>query len=106
VREATDEVCIFEHDLVFFPVHQKDHWRLIAVDFRNMKLVCYDSMKQDNDECLKVRVNVFVINNSLHISLMYLSSQLHNSLSLGCIFSAYPEISLQRVYIQKERVFG
>nr|VZI07641.1 unnamed protein product [Spirometra erinaceieuropaei] len=55
VRRWTRQINLFEHDLVFFPIHDRGiHWCLAAADLRNKTLTYYDSMGGGNDHCLDI----------------------------------------------------
>ena len=48
---------IFAKDLILVPVHLGVHWSMATVDMRRKpeRVEYYDSLSNDNDECLKVR---------------------------------------------------
>ena len=52
VRKWTRRDDIFAHDILFFPVHENEHWTMAMVDLRVKHIKYMDSMGGRNDECL------------------------------------------------------
>ena len=47
MRFLTLQDDIFEYDLLFFPIHDAEHWSLICVDITQKKVIGYDSVGKD-----------------------------------------------------------
>lgn len=52
IKRWTKKVNIFGYDLVLIPVHLGLHWCLAVIDFKQRKIMYYDSMGGQNNECL------------------------------------------------------
>ncbi|NWW42236.1 SENP2 protease, partial [Pedionomus torquatus] len=50
VARWTKHVDIFKYDIILVPVHQKMHWTLVVMDFRENTVKHFDSMGQKGDK--------------------------------------------------------
>ena len=53
VKTWTNNINIFEPDLILIPIHNNQHWSFLCVDNRIKRIRYYDSMGGSNIECRK-----------------------------------------------------
>uniref|UniRef100_A0A8D2MIW7 Ubiquitin-like protease family profile domain-containing protein n=1 Tax=Zonotrichia albicollis TaxID=44394 RepID=A0A8D2MIW7_ZONAL len=53
VKKWTKDVDIFEHDVIFVPIHLRIHWTLLVIDLREKTIKYFDSLGQKGDHICK-----------------------------------------------------
>uniref|UniRef100_A0A915P7D4 Ubiquitin-like protease family profile domain-containing protein n=1 Tax=Meloidogyne floridensis TaxID=298350 RepID=A0A915P7D4_9BILA len=64
VKRWTKNKDIFENHIILVPIHLTDHWCLV-IDLEKHKMDYYDSLHQDNSECLEL-LRKYLINEYLN----------------------------------------
>jgi len=56
--------------LLMFPIHQKElaHWCLVIADVAAKQLICFDSLGNDNNDCLNVLAEYLEVQSGQHFS--------------------------------------
>ncbi|NXU68572.1 SENP2 protease, partial [Horornis vulcanius] len=55
VKRWTQGVNIFEHDIIFVPIHLRAHWTLLVVDLRKKTIKYFDSLGHRGDHiCITI----------------------------------------------------
>jgi sentrin-specific protease 1 len=52
LKRWTRKVDIFAQDLIIIPIHLNIHWCMAIIDFRDKTIIYYDSMGNNNPQCL------------------------------------------------------
>uniref|UniRef100_A0A914MYJ4 Ubiquitin-like protease family profile domain-containing protein n=1 Tax=Meloidogyne incognita TaxID=6306 RepID=A0A914MYJ4_MELIC len=64
VKRWTKNKDIFENQIIIVPIHLSIHWCLVVIDLEERKMDYYDSLHQDNFECLEL-LQEYLINESM-----------------------------------------